>query len=59
MNMNGSGSLEHTPPGVKRKREDSADIPRPFLRGGEDAVWRGAGTGANAVVVKMVKMESP
>jgi hypothetical protein len=57
--MNGSGSLGPARPGVKRKREDNADIPRPFLRGGEDAVWRGAGTGANAVGVKMVKIESP
>jgi len=42
---------------LKRKREESEDIPRPFLRGG-DAVWTGAGTGANTIAVK-VKSESP
>lgn len=43
----------------KRKREDSEDIPKPFLRGGEDAVWNGAGTGANMIAVKRIKSESP
>lgn len=41
--------------GLKRKREDSEDIPRPSLRGGEAAVWKP--TGANAIDVKKVKTE--
>lgn len=46
---------------LKRKREKSDDIPKPFLRGGEDAVWKGGGTGANmiGIAVKRIKSESP
>lgn len=43
---------------VKIKRDGSEDIPKPFLRGGEDAVWTGAGTGANTIAVKRIKSES-
>jgi hypothetical protein len=41
--------------GQKRKREDSGDIPRPFMRGGGEPQWSGAATGANAIGVKKVE----
>ena len=53
--MNAFGGLDRDKartPQPKRKREDSVDIPRPFLRGGG-----GAATGANAIGVKMMKIE--
>jgi hypothetical protein len=56
--MSTYGSVS-TPPELKRKREDSGDIPRPFLRGGAEASWSGAATGANAIGVKKLKPESP
>jgi hypothetical protein len=45
-------------PELKRKREDSEDIPTPSLRGGGEMPWRGAAAGANAVQVKRWKFEA-
>jgi hypothetical protein len=56
--MNTHGSVT-TLPDMKRKTEDSGDIPRPFLRGGAEASWIGAATGANAIGLKKLKAESP
>jgi hypothetical protein len=45
---------------LKRKREQSNDIPRLSLRGGDDErQWAYTATGANAIGVKRPKTESP
>ena len=55
----GFGHEDFGTPEPKRKREDSEDIPKPFLRGGDGSAWWGAATGANAIGVKKIKMVSP
>jgi hypothetical protein len=54
--LNTFGCFEYMMSEPKRKREESEDIPKPFLRDEEESAWRP--TGANAIGIKKTKMET-